>query len=102
MRKAYAIDSEIAKSYKNGLVNTICSDSGAWLKCYRVESSNCQKISESLVDACFDQLVVKRIDPVTNEVEVRAVSDKILSCIRRSFKNQYGDKIGGPECQDVY
>ncbi len=99
---AFCIDPDMAAHYKSGIIDSICQDGGAWMKCYKLDPLQCQKVSASFVDACFNKLVVQRTSPVADEAEVRVVSDSILSCIRSSFKARHGEKRDIPDCSAVY
>lgn len=98
----FCVDADMATRYKSGIIDAICQDGGAWMKCYRLDPLQCQKVSAGFVDACFNKLVVQRTSPVADEAEVRIVSDSILSCIRSSFKARHGEKRDIPECSAVY
>jgi hypothetical protein len=99
---AHGVDADMAGRYKGSVVDAICKDGGAWMKCYKLDPLQCSKLSGAFVDACFDKLVAQRTNPVANEAEVQVVSDNILSCIRSSFKARYGEKRDTQECANVY
>lgn len=99
---AYAVDQDMAARYKGSVVDAICNDGGVWMKCYKLDPLTCSKLSRGLVDTCFDKLVERRTSPVSDEAEVRVVSDNILACIRSSFKDRYGEKRDTQECANVF
>lgn len=99
---AYCVDQDMAERYKGSIIDAICKDGGAWMKCYRLDPLNCSKVNGEILNGCFDKLVARRAAPVASEAEVSVVSDNILSCIRTSFKARYGDKKDIRECEGVY
>jgi hypothetical protein len=76
------------------VVNEICSDGGAWLKCYSLEPSDCVEITISFVEPCIKTVFANSSkDPAVHPITT------LLGCFNREFMRKYGHgEVKTPEC----
>lgn len=78
------------------IVDEICSDGGAWLKCYSLEPSRCQEVTAGFVGPCVKSLMATPVaEPAANGVV------RLLVCFNQRFMAKYGyGEVKTPECRD--
>ena len=76
------------------VVGEICSDGGAWLKCYSLEPSDCTEITTAFVDPCVKTVFANTSkDPAVHPVAT------LLGCFNKEFMRKYGHgEVKSPEC----
>ena len=76
------------------VVDEICSDGGAWLRCYSLDPSKCRSITTGFVDPCVRRVAAKpsqdpNLHPLT----------QMLGCFNQEFMSKYGaGEVETPEC----
>lgn len=79
------------------IVDEICSDGGAWLKCYSLEPSRCQEVTAGFVEPCVKSLMAT---PVAEPAAKGVV--RLLVCFNQRFMAKYGyGEVKTPECKDA-
>lgn len=78
------------------LVDEICSDGGAWLKCYSLEPSRCQEVTAGFVEPCVASVMTTPMaEPAAKSVV------RLLTCFNQRFMARYGHgEVKTPECKD--
>ena len=78
------------------VIDEICSDGGAWLKCYSLEPSRCQAVTAGFVEPCVQKVMQSPSDDQTADGVA-----KLLICFNRQFMAKYGiGEVKTPECAD--
>jgi hypothetical protein len=95
---AYAFDPSILGFFTNKVVDQVCSDGGAWLKCYRIDPAACHKLAHSLVDPCADEVFGSVREQLPFE-KAPEFAQKFQDCFNKSFEKNYGERQSkAPEC----
>jgi hypothetical protein len=78
------------------VIDEICSDNGAWLRCYSLEPSRCQEITAGFVEPCVERVMATPVaEPATHTVR------RLLVCFNQRFMAKYGyGEVKTPECKD--
>ena len=78
------------------LVDEICSDGGAWLRCYSLEPSRCHEVTAGFVEPCVESVMSNAVaEPATKGVM------RLLACFNQRFMAKYGHgEVKSPECKD--
>jgi hypothetical protein len=78
------------------VIGEICSDDGAWLRCYSLEPSRCQEITAGFVEPCVERVMATPVaEPATRTVT------RLLVCFNQRFMAKYGHgEVKTPECKD--
>lgn len=78
------------------VVDEICSDNGEWLKCYSLDSANCQSITSGFVEPCVRKVMREGPgDKAGGDVT------SLLLCFNREFMAKYGfGEVKTPECKN--
>ena len=76
------------------LVSEICSDRGAWLKCYSLDPSDCVAITAAFVEPCVKTVFANSSkDPSVHPLAT------LLGCFNKEFMRKYGHgEVKTPEC----
>jgi hypothetical protein len=78
------------------VVDEICSDGGAWLRCYSLEPSKCQATTAGFVEPCVRKVMGSQID----EHGMKVV-ERLLMCFNKEFMAKYGSgEVKTPECRN--
>lgn len=80
------------------VIGHICSDGGAWLKCYSVEPSKCHEVASGFVKPCVDRVFTERNRAAQQPLVIDSLKE-LLGCFDRVFMARYGaGKLNTPEC----
>jgi hypothetical protein len=76
------------------VVDEICSDGGAWLRCYSLDPAKCRSITAGFVDPCVRRVIAKPSqDPNLHPLA------QMLGCFNEEFMSRYGaGEVKTPEC----
>ena len=78
------------------VVNEICSDGGAWRKCYSLEPSKCKPITTGVVEPCVEKVMKVKVDEPGEKTAAR-----LLICFNKEFMAKYSaGEVKTPECRD--
>lgn len=78
------------------LVDEICSDGGAWLRCYSLAPSRCKEITTGFVEPCVSGAMMTPVAEPAAQSVVR-----LLICFNQRFMAKYGfGEVKSPECKD--
>ena len=78
------------------VVDEICSDGGAWLKCYSLQPSKCQATTTGFVEPCVRKVMGSQVD----EHGMKVV-ERLLMCFNKEFMARYGSgEVKTPECRN--
>lgn len=78
------------------IVDEICSDGGAWLKCYSLDPSRCEEVTAAFVEPCVGSLMATPVAEPAAQSVVR-----LLVCFNKRFMAKYGYfEVKTPECKD--
>ena len=84
------------KASMQKVVDEICSDGGAWLKCYSLEPSRCQVITSGFVEPCVQKVMGGSGDGQGVDAVAR-----LLMCFNKEFMAKYAfGEVKTPECRD--
>lgn len=84
------------KASMQRVVDEICSDGGAWLKCYSLGPSRCHAITSAFVEPCVHKVMGADVDAQG----VNAVAH-LLMCFNKEFMAKYAaGEVKTPECKD--
>jgi len=99
-RVAECADQQKRALFSEKVVGHICSDGGAWLRCYSIRPETCSSVAKSVVRPCVDS-ILESVESVQNEEEGRAVTNRLMDCFNERFLQYYGaGKLSTPECKD--
>jgi hypothetical protein len=71
------------------VVDHICSDGGAWLRCYSLEPHKCQEITAGYVKPCIHKTLGNGEIDQGNLTAV-AMLQNLLQCLNHDFMAKYG------------
>lgn len=76
------------------VVDEICSDGGAWLRCYSLDPGKCRSITTGFVDPCVRRVIAKPSqDPNLHPLA------QMLGCFNEEFMAKYAaGEVKTPEC----
>ena len=84
------------KASMQKVVDEICSDGGAWLKCYSLEPSRCQVITSGFVEPC-----VRKVMGAPGDGQGVDAVARLLTCFNKEFMAKYAfGEVKTPECRD--
>jgi hypothetical protein len=99
---AYAVDEAALLSYKQSFAKEMCKEGGAWLRCFQLDPANCNAVVGSVVERCTRVIVEKQHTAPKGQGEVEAVSNKIVECVEKNFRERYDAfKLNTPECKNL-
>lgn len=76
------------------VVDEICSDGGAWLRCYSLDPAKCRSITTGFVDPCVRRVVAKP----SQDSNLHPLA-QMLGCFNEEFMSKYGaGELKTPEC----
>jgi hypothetical protein len=76
------------------VVDEICADGGAWLKCYSLDPSSCEEVTAAFVEPC-----VKTIFANASKSPGAHPVGQLLGCFNQEFMRKYGyGEVKTPEC----
>ncbi len=77
----------------------ICSDGGAWLKCYRLPPSSCQSVALEFVTPCLSRYLAAA-DDLRDPAQAQATATQVIRCFEHQFFIAHDStRTGQPECQ---
>lgn len=76
------------------VVDEICSDGGAWLRCYSLDPAKCRAITTGFVDPCVRRVIANPSqDPNLHPLA------QMLGCFNEEFMAKYeAGEVKTPEC----
>ena len=76
------------------VVDEICSDGGAWLRCYSLDPAKCRSITTGFVDPCVRRVIAKP----SQDSNLHPLA-QMLGCFNEEFMSKYGaGELKTPEC----
>ena len=84
----------VERSSIEKVVNEICSDGGAWLRCYSLDPAKCRSITTGFVDPC----VRRGVAEPSQDSNLHPLA-QMLGCFNEEFMSKYGaGEVKTPEC----
>ena len=98
-RVAECADQQKRALFSEKVVGHICSDGGAWLKCYRLPPSSCQSVALEFVTPCLSRYLAAA-DDLRDPAQAQATATQVIRCFEHQFFIAHDStRTGQPECQ---
>jgi hypothetical protein len=97
-QKAWAFDKALVDQFSGQVSQLICSDGGAWLKCFRMQPSACKNVADSMVAPCAEQILLPIKEQLAYDDGVQT-AQRLMGCFNERFEQSYGSqRLATDEC----